>query len=177
MKLNLKQLSNWMLINSEKPIFFMTAGLPGSGKSTLLNGLRAIHSELVIASTDDFIESEGKKLGLNYSEAFKAISFSHAKSACDKMIKDAVKAKVNLVLDQTNCGSKARRTKLENIPPNYTKVCLVFDVPEKVLWARLEARSQATGKNIPPYVVKNMMSSWQTPSKADGFDHIVDIVQ
>ena len=176
MKHNLKQLGNWMLL-SDQPIFFMTAGLPGSGKSTFLNGLRGIHPGLVIASTDDFIESEGRKMGLNYSEAFKAISFSHAKSACDLMIKTAVKDKQNLVLDQTNCGSKARRTKLKNIPQNYLKVCLVFDVPEKELWARLEARSQETGKTIPGFVVKNMMSSWQTPSKDDGFDHIIDIIQ
>ncbi len=177
MKFNLKQLSQWIANNADKPIFFMTAGLPGSGKSTLLNALKLQNPDLQIASTDDFIEREGIKLGLNYSEAFKAISFAHAKSACKKIIKDAIKSKQNLVLDQTNCGSKTRKTKLQDIPPNYTKVCLVFDVPDKVLRERLEARGRDTGKVIPDFVLKNMMNSWQTPSKSDGFDYIIDIVQ
>ena len=177
MKLNLKQLVQWLSTNNGKPLFFMTAGLPGSGKSTLLTALKVAHPDLQIASTDDFIESEGKKLGLNYSEAFKAISFAHAKTACNKIISDAVKAKQNLVLDQTNCGSKARKTKLEDIPSSYTKVCLVFDIPDSVLRERLETRARETGKVIPEFVLKNMSNSWQYPSKSDGFDHIIDVVQ
>ena len=177
MKLNLKQIIQWIANNSDKPIFFMTAGLPGSGKSTLLRGIKAAYPDLVIASTDDFIESEGAKKGLNYSEAFKAISFSHAKTACQRAIKEAVKAKQHLVLDQTNCGSKARKTKLEDIPPNYNKVCLVFDVPDKVLKERLQHRAETTGKFIPEFVVKNMTAAWQTPSKSEGFDFIIEVVQ
>lgn len=177
MKLNLKQIVQWVANNASKPIFFMTAGLPGSGKSTLLRGLKSAYPELVIASTDDFIESEGAKMGLNYSEAFKAISFSHAKTACNNAIKSAVKAKQNLVLDQTNCGAKARKTKLKDIPSNYCKVCLVFDVPDKVLKERLQNRAETTGKFIPEFVVKNMASAWQTPSKSEGFDQIIEVVQ
>lgn len=177
MKFNLKQITQWIENNNEKPIFFMTAGLPGSGKSTLLAGIKAVYPDFVIASTDDYIESEGKKLGLNYSEAFKKISFSHAKTAFNLSIKSAIKEKKNLVIDQTNCGSKARKTKMKDIPPNYMKVCLVFDVPDKVLKERLATRARDTGKTIPDFVVKNMTDSWQTPTRAEGFDHIIEVVQ
>jgi tRNA uridine 5-carbamoylmethylation protein Kti12 len=176
MKLNVKQITQ-LAEREDKPIFFMTAGLPGSGKSTFLKALKALLPELAIASTDDFIEAEGAKLGLNYSEAFKAISFSHAKTACNKTITEAVKAKKSVVLDQTNCSAKSRRSKMESIPPSFVKICLVFDVSDAVLRERLDRRAAETGKVIPGYVLKNMMNSWQAPSKADGFDHIIEVVQ
>lgn len=174
MKLNLKQIVQ-RVEQTDKPFFFMTAGLPGSGKSTFLRKLKEAIPTLAIASTDDFIESEGVKLGLNYSEAFKAISFGHAKTACNKIITTAVKAKQHLVLDQTNCSSKARRTKMESISPTYVKVCLVFDVPDNVLRERLDTRARETGKVIPEFVLKNMTSSWQTPSTSEGFDFVIEV--
>ena len=177
MKLNLKQILQWVATHSDKPIFFMTAGLPGSGKSTFLGSLSEALPDLVIGSTDDFIEKEGRKLGLNYSEAFKAISFAHAKADLKKTITLAIKDKKNLVLDQTNCSAKARRTKLEDIPPSYTKVCLVFDVSDTVLQERLANRARTTGKFIPEHVMKNMTDSWQSPSCKDGFDFIIEVIQ
>lgn len=176
MKQNLKQMIHWIATISS-PLFFMTAGLPGSGKSTFLKGMCEAYPDLMIASTDDFIEREGAKLGLNYSEAFKQISFSRAQIEFKKTINEAVKTRKNLVIDQTNCSSKARRTKMEHIPSTYTKVCLVFDVPDNVLFERLNKRSMETGKTIPSHVLKNMISSWQTPSKTDGFDFIIEVVQ
>lgn len=178
MKQNLNQLIQWIKHRQDgKPIFFMTAGLPGSGKSTLIRGLHTAYPELVIASTDDFIEAEGLKLGMNYSEAFKAISFTCAKAACEQNIKSGLSAKLDIVLDQTNCSSKSRKSKLSSIPQSYLKVCLVFDIPDKLLWERLEARKEESGKNIPIFVVKNMMSAWNEPTKNDGFDYIINIVQ
>jgi predicted kinase len=177
MKLSPNSVISWALHHQEQPLFFMTVGLPGSGKSTFLKQLSGSLPDLKIASTDDFIEREGAKLGLNYSEAFGKISFTQAQSEFHRVIVEAVRDRQNFVIDQTNCSSKTRKSKLRMVPEFYTRVCLVFDVPISVLNERLEKRARETGKFIPPHVIKSMTNSWQTPSKSEGFDYLIEIQQ
>lgn len=176
MKQNVSQLIQWIK-NQDNPVFFMTAGLPGSGKSTLLSKLRAEFSDMVVASTDDIIEREGQKMGLNYSEAFNKLNFKRINAEFKQVIDQAIKDRKMLVIDQTNVSGKSRRSKLEQIPKTYVRACLVFDVPEAVLTERLAKRAAETGKSIPPHVIRSMASTWQTPSRADGFDFIIDVIQ
>lgn len=161
-----------------RPLAFMAVGLPGSGKSTFLKKLEAeLGEKLVIASTDDLIEREAAKRGITYSEAFNKVNFKQLQAEFKRGIEAAVKAGKNVAIDQTNVGTKSRRSKMELVPETYTRVCLVFDVPEHVLRERLDKRAAETGKVIPPFVVKQMTNSWQTPSKSDGFDVIIEITQ
>lgn len=159
-----------------RPLAFMAVGLPGSGKSTFLKKLSEELS-LVIASTDDLIEREAVKRGMTYSEAFNKVNFKQLQAEFKKEIEAAVKAGKNIAIDQTNVGAKSRRSKMELIPDSYTCVCLVFDVPDAVLRDRLAKRAVETGKVIPEFVVKQMTSSWQTPSTSDGFDMIIEVTQ
>lgn len=159
-----------------RPLAFMAVGLPGSGKSTFLKKLSEELS-LMIASTDDLIEREAAKRGMTYSEAFNKVNFKQLQAEFKKEIEAAVKAGKNIAIDQTNVGAKSRRSKMELIPDAYTRVCLVFDVPDAVLRDRLTKRAAETGKVIPDFVVKQMTSSWQTPSTSDGFDMIIEVTQ
>lgn len=176
MKQNAAQLIQWIKAQSG-PMFFMTAGLPGSGKSTLLSKLKAELPDLVIASTDDIIERESAKLGLTYSEGFHKFNFKQINAEFKQTIDAAIRAGKSVVIDQTNVSSKSRRSKMESVPKTYVRTCLVFDVPEKVLRERLSKRAAETGKSIPEHVIRSMTSSWQTPSRSDGFDHVIEILQ
>lgn len=166
---------NAQLKANQRPLYLMTVGLPGSGKSTFLKKVIDEIGPLEIASTDDLIDREADKLGITYSEAFKRINFKTLQKEARQTVEKAVLAKKNIANDQTNCGTKSRRTKLETIPSAYYKIALVFDVPDNVLRQRLDKRAEETGKIIPPYVVSQMAANWNHPTKSEGFDEIIEI--
>jgi predicted kinase len=157
------------------PTFLMMVGVPGSGKSTFLNKLKEF-MKITVASTDDLIELEAQRLGITYSEAFKKVNFKTVKKQMDEVIVQAVRRREHLALDQTNMSRKSRTSKLEAIPADvYSRVCLNFTVDDKVLLERLRVRAETTGKVIPPFVLKSMFDNYQTPSKDEGFTHIIEV--
>ena len=114
-------------------------------------------------------------MGLTYTDAFGKVNFKQAQAEFKVVITDAAKLKKNIAIDQTNCSAKSRRSKVALIPRDYTKICLVFDVPDNVLRQRLDKRAAETGKVIAPFIIKNMANSWQSPNKDDGFHHIIEV--
>ena len=165
------------LIDSwSSPSYAMMVGVPGVGKSTFLKKFLAlIHEQYFIASTDDILEVEAKRLGLTYSEAFHKVNQKKIKREMEDGIAKAISAGKSIFHDQTNMGRKSRVSKLKNVPDFYKKVCLNFSVDDKVLAERLEARAISTGKIISPFVLKNMFSSYVAPSREEGFDQILEI--
>lgn len=167
---------NWS--EPRQPVFLMLVGLPGSGKSTFIKKLlEESNEDFAIASTDDIVERECAKMGLTYSEGFAKVNFKQAQSEFKDVIFKAGKARKNIIIDQTNVGGKSRKSKLGMIPLGYDKICLIFDVSESVMKTRLENRARETGKSIPYSVIKQMTESWQTPSRAEGFDSIIEVIQ
>jgi hypothetical protein len=61
---------------------------------------------------------------------------------------------------------------LQQIPSNYKKVAIVFEIDDDELNRRLNERSNATGKTIPPHVIKSMAQSYIPPTKSEGFDEV-----
>ena len=153
-------------------MFFMNIGLPGSGKSTFIQKLRTFVPNLVEASTDKSFELYAVQNGISYSEAFNQLPFNQAKSIMNKEITEAIKNNHNIVLDQTNVSRTSRQAKLQQIPCNYVKIAILFDVPLKVISERLLLREQQTGKHIPEHVLRSMQKSFQYPTLSEGFDEL-----
>lgn len=147
--------------------FVMLVGLPGSGKTTYKLAHCLNHISI---STDDYIDVMSRITGKTYNELF----VDHIKDANAYLAKNLQEALIegnNIVWDQTNLTKKKRMSVLEKIPSDYTKTCVVFNIPEDVLVAR---RAGRIGKTIPQGILNNMVQSFEQPSASEGFDYIME---
>lgn len=174
MKLTPRLAAQHLLRKHSMPLCIVLCGLPGSGKSTFVKTLKSEmpDDELVVIDTDSFIEAAAAQAGISYSEAFQRISFKDAKRHMNETLATALSKGQNVILDQTNVSAKSRTGKMASVPGHYTKVCVVVDVDEKVLWERLRAR---VGKQIPRSVVETMAKSWIPPSRTEGYAEVITV--
>lgn len=161
------------LVEVDRPKFIMLVGVPGSGKSTWINSfVSKSPEEWIVMSTDDIIEDWAKKNGKTYSEAFAILDFKDIQSKFDSKLKTALQNKQNIIWDQTNIQSGARKKKLSQIPSFYQTAAIAFEVSEDELMRRLADRSNNTGKTIPDTVIRSMIRNYQPPSKSEGFETV-----
>ena len=75
----------------------------------------------------------------------------------------------DIIVDMTNVSRKSRRKWLNTVPKYYKKKAVVFATEYDEIYARNEKRFQETGKNIPDFVISNMMKGFMIPdySEAD----------
>jgi predicted kinase len=151
------------------PTLYMLIGIPGSGKSSWRN----VHhlQSAVIISTDDLIEQYARTLGKTYSDVFQEY-IKQATKISNEQLRVAIANNLDIIHDQTNLTAKSRANKLSKIPDSYRKVAVFFSTPDDAeLKRRLASRP---GKTIPANVVLGMRSQLERPSKAEGFDEVVD---
>ncbi len=166
------------------PIFhnkcFVLIGPPASGKSTwraknlaatfITNDTPEPHA--VVISGDDLIEAEMAVTGDSYPVVFARHDFKEQKRILRNQFTQAVEEGRDIVIDRTNLTAKGRRSFLASLPRTYERVAVLFDVPETVLFERLERRGIETGKVIPRKVVEDMIASYQPPAPGE-FDRII----
>ena len=160
-------------IRKTNPIAYILVGLPGSGKSTWVRSIIQ-DNQFVIVSSDDEIERHAKDNGQTYSQVFD----SYVKTATSLMnakFKDAVANNQSIIWDQTNMTSKKRKGILQQIPKNYRKIAVVFQIDEQELERRLTKREQDEGKAIPKHIIYSMAKSFEMPTTAEGFDQIIKV--
>lgn len=156
--------------NDETPEIVVMVGLPGSGKSTWRDKfLASADKEYVVISSDDEIERLAKDAGMDYTSGFKQF-IGAATGITKQKFRDAVNSNRNILWDQTNLSAKKRRGILQQVPDEYHKTAVAFEVPDDELKRRLRRRENETGKSIPPEVIKSMAKSYDRPSKSEGFD-------
>lgn len=167
--MKLKQLRE----ESDNPTIIVMVGLPGSGKSTWREQfLKNAQDEYVIVSSDDEIEALAAKIDSNYTDAFNKF-IGKATAISKQKFREAVNSNESIIWDQTNLTPKKRKGILAQVPNNYRKVAVVFEVTDEELESRLSKRKEETGKDIPPHVIKSMANSYIPPTKQEGFDEIV----
>jgi predicted kinase len=172
----------WQLINGiannmkiqdfyKQPVAYVLVGLPGSGKSTWMRSMLA-NGNYVIISSDNEIEEYAKSVGLTYSDVFDEY-IKTATSNMNAKFKDAVANNKNIIWDQTNMSVKKRKSILQQIPKQYKKIAVVFQLEREELQKRLDKRAELEGKHIPMHVIDNMERSFEIPTVAEGFDEVV----
>jgi len=155
------------------PILNMLVGLPASGKSTFVN-FHILKNDIVLSSDyyiDKFCEANNK----TYSEGFK----EYADAATKLMYEKAEFAFLNgydIFWDQTNLNKKTRKNKINQFKKyidlnNYKIICYVFETPKN----HVDILKSRTGKDIPYYVIENMIRGYEEPSLDEGFDEIIFI--
>jgi len=159
-----------MLQIQREKIFVCLVGLPGSGKSTFCKKNLGGYT---IVSTDDIIEEAAQKAGKTYNEVFKDV-IGDADKLARATFRQAIAEQVpRIAWDQTNVSAKKRMGILAQIPPDYHKIAVHFDVSLDILKERLVAREQQTGKRIALAIVEDMMARFEAPTIAEGFNEIL----
>ena len=149
------------------PKLYMLIGVPGSGKSTWIDNqdwaMTCAH-----VSTDKYVEAYAKEVGKTYSEVFDEFM----PKAVELMANEVVVAREagrDIIWDQTSTTIKTRARKFKMLP-DYYAIAIVFKTPEAdELARRLASRP---GKNIPDFVMRQMISGFVLPSEEEGFKEI-----
>ena len=154
------------------PEIIMLIGVPGSGKSNYVKQLIADYPEknYVLLSTDDLLAAWGEAEGLSYSEAFDKY-MKRADQQFKIQFRQAKNTNSNIIIDRTNLTTKGRAKLLSQLPKEYYKTAVVFNIERDELDKRLAKREIETGKKVPDRIVTNMINSYRPPTNAE-FDEI-----
>jgi len=151
------------------PKLYVLVGVPGSGKSTWINRQKFDWNNTALISTDKLVDLHAQSTGQSYSEVFK----SYMPQAVNLMATEAQEAfedNLDVVWDQTSTTRASRAKKLRMTPRHYTKIAVVFETPTADVHAKWLDRP---GKEIPTNVIDDMISKFEPPSTAEGFDQIL----
>ncbi len=148
------------------PRIILLVGVPCSGKSTWTKEYlgRENVRPTTIVSSDDQIDAYAKANNLTYEQALKQLDFDVLEKNMAAMIRDAVKAGLDVIVDRTNLRKKSRRRWTSQVPQHYVRAAVVFEVPETVIFERLKRRERETNKRVPVGVVKGMLETYQVPT-------------
>jgi tRNA uridine 5-carbamoylmethylation protein Kti12 len=157
---------------SYAPLYVILCGLPASGKSSMRKYFKSLHKINYVASSDDIIERESKRIGKTYNEGFSEF-VNLAQERMKKNISNYLIDEMNILDDQTNLTEKGRKNKLKAIPNNYITICYYFPNPSDDEWKR--RLSSREGKIIPDNVLLNMERSFVMPSIDEGFNIVFTV--
>lgn len=146
---------------------YVLVGVPAAGKSTWVKS-QSWAADYVCVSTDMWVDMEAERQGKTYNEVFKDY-MPHAVKMMAIQVENARELGLDIIWDQTSTTVKSRRKKFDMLP-DYEHIAVVFKTPElKELNMRLASRP---GKNIPAYVMTQMIDGLQEPTMEEGFKDI-----
>ena len=153
------------------PFVIILVGPPLSGKSTFVK--KNYPSTEVISRDDIVMDVYGSK---NYTEAFKNVNQKDVDRVLHDKFLDIVNNKKNVIIDMTNLSPRTRSRNLNYFSKDYYKVAVVFPIlPDLEYQRRNKKRVEDENKDIPMAIINNMMSSYETPTKSEGFDEIINL--
>lgn len=161
---------------STQPVVVIMVGLPASGKSTAraLAVKSGVSANSYQYSTDDIVDRWAAEQNLNYDDVWSA-NIKAATALADAEVKLAIQNKQGVLWDQTNMSAKKRLNIVKKFGVEYRKECICMLPPfEPQQQLELERRlADRPGKNIPKFIMKNMLTSFVLPDVAEGFDRVM----
>jgi len=149
-------------------IISVLVGVPASGKTTYRNRVNA--ANFVVLSSDDIVEELCANAGKTYTEGFTRF-VGEATRIFNNKLQEALKNGDCILVDRTNLTKQSRKRIMSQVPDDYYKEAIVFPIPETAVWMkRLASRPD---KEIPFYVLQNMVASYETPTQDEGFDSVI----
>ena len=160
-----------ILNNCTQPYILMLIGPPLSGKDTVLKELNL--DAIVISRDQILMDVYGSD---NYDEAFKNVNQKEVDRVLVHKIQRAVKEKKNVILNMTHMTRKRRTYNLSFFNDTYNKIAIIFPILSDDEYARRNTKRKGEEqKFIPINILKNMIGSYQSVSKDEGFDKIVSL--
>ena len=163
--MNINQLKN-------KKFLILLIGHPLVGKSTFIkNKLNNLDFNLI--SRDNIIlELSSTK---EYNKAWDEVNHKEVDHILNKRIDNSILNNESVVIDMTNL-TKKRRKGFINRFNDYYKVGILFDIlSSDEIKSRNEKRNNEESKYINESIINTMISSYQTPTKEEGFDKIINV--
>ena len=153
----------------KKPFVMLLVGTPLTGKTFWI---RNNYPETTVISRDEIVmELWGSR---NYSEAFSKVDHKEVDRVLQQRLVDAGKSSKDVIVDMTNLTPKRRRHTLSYFPDGFTKIAVVFPtLTDEEYYLRNKKRIEEEQKDLPMSVIKSMISSFEAPTTAEGFDEII----
>lgn len=158
----------------KKCIFLI--GLPGSGKSTFAKDLLSKEPEQwVYISSDVYMENKMAQENLTYAEAYKKYLDDASKNMKLTLAK-ALKEGSNIIWDQTNVVSSARKKKVNHLKmQKYEITAIWLNLTEDEQKKRFLNRNKEGEKVLSIKTWEKMKDEFSPPTYAEGFDIIKTI--
>lgn len=163
--MNINQLKN-------KKFLILLIGHPLVGKSTFIkNKLNNLDFNLISRDNIIFELSSTKE----YNKAWDEVNHKEVDRILNKRIDNSILNNESVVIDMTNL-TKKRRKGFINRFNGYYKVGILFDIlPSDEIKSRNEKRNNEESKYINESIINTMISSYQIPTKEEGFDKIINV--
>ena len=156
----------------KEPYVMILVGPPLSGKDSALRSIDLSNVE-VISRDQILLDVYGSN---DYDKAFKNVNQREVDKALISKIQSAYKNKKNVIINMTNMTRKRRIYNLSFFGKDYQKIAVIFPIlSDDEYERRNNKRKGEENKFIPQQVLKNMISSYQTVSKEEGFNRIISL--
>lgn len=155
-------------MKKENPKIFLLVGVPLSGKTTWI---KKNYPGIKVISRDEIVmKLAGTK---DYNLAFDFVDQKEVDRFLMNELELASKSNFSVIVDMTNLNKKRRAKNLRNFI-NFKKIAIVFPfLTDDEYQLRNKKRNEEENKYIPLGVIKNMITTYQEPSKEEGFDEII----
>jgi len=159
----------------KEPYVIILVGPPLSGKSFFYKKfIKEVDSNVTLISRDQIVlDLHGKD---DYNTAFKTVDQKEVDNILVNKISTSAKKEKNAIIDMTHMTSKRRKYNLSFFDEKYYKLAVIFPVlKDEEYISRDKKRTEEENKSIPMYVIKNMISSYQSVKKDEGFDRVISL--
>lgn len=142
-----------------------------SGKSTWI---KSNYPDVNVISRDEIVmEIAGTR---DYNKAFETVDHKVVDKVLLERLTESNSNKVSTIVDMTNMVVKRRLQTLRYFDDTFYKVAVVFPILSSEEYQKRNIdRNAKENKWIPPFVIKNMINSYQEPTEEEGYDRIIKL--